>query len=120
MSEPVIGGQSVANAEDSSGTNKAVRERAVEWIVSGVKILGPAIGAIVFLYASVNEHQVKIERMDRELIILAARMMESEKLAYGLKATQEAESSAVKATLRRLEDLIKEIRQDVKDLQRRP
>lgn len=103
-----------------SGSNRAVRGDLAKWIGEGGKIVVSAVLAGCFLWVQVEAHGREIERLNRESEARAARVQAIESSLNTLKADQAADVREVMAGIRRVEESLKEVRIDVKELQRRP
>ena len=110
----------MAKADESSNTNKIVRDRAVQWLSDTLKIAGPAILALCVMWVKVEAHSGDIDQLQHESEVRAARVMSIETALVGLQANQQADNSKMIDAVRRLEEVVKEVRTDVKELQRRP
>lgn len=109
----------MAQAVESSGTNRAVRD-AVSWLGDAVKVAGPAILALCVMWVRVDSHSEDLSALKRETEVRAARVQAIEASLIGLQATQTADQREVLTGMRRLEEVVREVRADVKELQRRP
>lgn len=120
------GSHGMANSEDSSDKNKAVqKERVQSFLIDAAKILGPALIAIVVMYVKVQVQETAIDRLQSDSERSRERSMALETKIIALEAQQRTDKTdassgqrEVIAALKRVEEDIKELKGDVKDLRK--
>lgn len=103
-----------------SGGNKIVRDRVFEILGQTGKYAGPAILALCVMWVKIQSHDDSLKHLDTERDSQSVRLLCVEKSLIEVRAAQGSDNREIFAAIRRLEDVTKEIRTDVKELQRRP